>query len=305
MQAGVQPVITEYQMPQQLLQRAVVAQKTNHLLAGWPAGERQAMEADLEPVELRQGTVLFQAGSTLQHVYFPTTVIVSLVSAMQDGASAEVAMVGNEGLVGVCAFMGGGGALSDAVVQTTGYGWRMRASAFARHSSACAAVMLPLLRYTQALFTQLAQTSACHRHHSLDQQLCCWLLQHQDRHDGNDLLVTHERMAAMLGVRRETVTAGALKLQQAGLISYTRGCVSVLDRKGLQARSCECYAVVSKAFSRLLESHREGKPALHLATPHRPATAHANTAGYPSAHAGNYTSHHTAPWGAPLRHSNA
>lgn len=225
--------------------------KTSQLLDALPSTEWERLHPDLQHVDLEQGRMLHQAGSALQHVYFPTTAIVSLVSGMQDGASAEVAVVGYEGMVGISAFMGGGSPLGSAVVQTAGHGWRMRASDLARHAARSEAVMLPLLRYTQALFTQLAQTSACNRHHSLDQKLCCWLLSHRDRHLSQDLRVTHEHMAGMLGVRRETVTAGALKLQQAGLIRYARGCVSILDCIGLEARSCECYAVVKSAYDRL------------------------------------------------------
>ena len=225
--------------------------KTSQLLDALPANEWERMHPDLQHVDLEQGQTLHEAGRALQHVYFPTTALVSLVSGMQDGASAEVAVVGHEGMVGVGAFMGGGASQSSAVVQTSGYGWRMRATDLGNHAARSEAVMLPLLRYTQALFAQLAQTSACHRHHSLDQQLCCWLLKHRDRQLSQDLRVTHEHMAGLLGVRRETVTAGALKLQQAGLIRYVRGCVSLLDCIGLEARSCECYSVVKSAYDRL------------------------------------------------------
>lgn len=248
--------------------------KTSQLLAALPMGEWQRAEPDLDYVELSQGKMLYEAGTILQNVYFPTTAIVSLVSGMQDGASAEVAVVGNEGVVGVCAFMGGGPSLSGALVQTGGHAWRMRAAHLAGHAARSEAVMLPLLRYTQALFAQLAQTSACHRHHSLDQQLCRWLLLHDDRHAGDDMRVTHERMAGMLGVRRETVTAGAMKLQQAGLIRYSRGCISILDRAGLQARSCECYGVVKSAYDRL--SAQAPAPPLHIEARQRlwPVPAH-------------------------------
>ncbi len=227
--------------------------KTSQLLDALPPQELDRLHLNLDAVSLEQGQTLHEAGAPVQHVYFPTTAIVSLVSGMRDGASAEVAVVGNEGVVGVSAFMGGGHALSNAVVQTAGYALRMKASDLAHHAARSEAVMVPLLRYTLALFAQLAQTSACHRHHSLDQKLCCWLLQHRDRQFSQDLHVTHEHMAGMLGVRRETVTAGALKLQQAGLISYVRGCVSLLDCEGLEARSCECYAVVKLAYDRLRE----------------------------------------------------
>jgi CRP-like cAMP-binding protein len=223
----------------------------NHLLAQLGDQAWHHFEADLALVDLAQGRTLQEAGATLHHVYFPTTAVVSLVSAMQDGGSTEVAVVGNEGMVGVCACMGGDTALSGGVVQTAGQAWRMRAPVLAGHAARHAAVMAPLLRYAQALFVQLAQTSACHRRHTFHQQLCCWLLQHQDHQPGNDLLVTQERIAELLGVRRETVTAGALRLQKLGLISYTRGHIVILDRHGLEGQSCECHAVVKLAYDKL------------------------------------------------------
>ncbi len=237
----------------------------NQLLATLPSDTWRHIEPDLEHVELAQGRTLQEAGAASQHVYFPTTAVVSLVLGMRDGGSAEVAVVGNEGMVGVCALMGGGDALSGGVVQTAGHGWRMRASALVRHAALHEAAMLPFLRYTQALFVQLAQTSACHRHHSFHQQLCRWLLLHQDRHLGNDMLVTHERIAVLLGVRRETVTASALKLQRSGLIRYARGHIAILDRGGLEAHSCECYAVVKSAYDKL----RGGVPPAVPATVYR------------------------------------
>jgi CRP-like cAMP-binding protein len=235
--------------------------KTSQLLDAMPPAEWECLYPDLEHVELAQGQLLHEAGAALKHVYFPTTAMVSLVSGMQDGASAEVAVVGHEGVVDVSAFMGGGAALSSAVVQTAGCSWRMSAADLARHAARSEAVLLPMLRYTMVLFAQLAQTSACHRHHSLDQKLCCWLLQHRDRELNQDLRVTHEHMAGMLGVRRETVTSAALKLQQAGLIRYVRGCVSLLDCTGLEARSCECYAVVKSAYDRLRLDSQGSLPA--------------------------------------------
>lgn len=223
----------------------------NQLLAALAPAERQRLQAELEWVALPQGAMLYEAGAALRHVHFPSDAIVSLVSSMRDGAAAEVAVVGNEGVVGVCAFMGGGRALSGAVVQRAGHGWRMSAAAIARHAERSAAVMQPLLRYTQALFAHMAQTSACNRHHALEQQLCRWLLLHHDRCSGNEVIVTQERIAGMLGVRREGVTGGALKLQKAGLIRYGRGRIAILDRDGLEERSCECYAVVRRAYDRL------------------------------------------------------
>lgn len=223
----------------------------NLLLDTLPSDAWQHVELDLELVDLAQGCTLQEAGAALQYVYFPTSAVVSLVLGMRDGGSAEVAVVGNEGMVGVCALMGGVAALSGGVVQTAGQCMRMRALVLARHAARHEAVMLPFLRYTQALFVQLAQTSACHLHHSIDQRLCRWLLAHQDRHPGNDLMVTHERIADLLGVRRETVTGSALKLQRRGLICYARGHITILDRGGLKDHSCECYAVVRSVYNKL------------------------------------------------------
>jgi len=223
----------------------------NRVLAALPAAEWRLIEPHLEWVELPLRAMLYEAGIVLQHVYFPATAIVSLVSSMMDGASAEVAVVGNEGVVGVCAFMGGGRALSGAVVQSAGHAFRMTAKSIACHAWQSESVMQQLLRYTQALFTHMAQTSACNRHHALDQKLCRWLLLNLDRRDGNEMIVTQEQIAGMLGVRREGVTGSALKLQKAGLIQYHRGRMSVLDRAGLEARSCECYSVVRQAYDRL------------------------------------------------------
>ena len=223
----------------------------NQVLAALPAAEWRLIEPHLERVELPQGAMLYEPGVVLRHVYFPVTAIVSLVSSMKDGASAEVAVVGNEGVVGVYAFMGGGRALSGAVVQSAGCALRMTADAIACHARQSESVMQQLLRYTQALFTHMAQTSACNRHHAVDQMLCRWLLLSLDRRDGNEMIVTQEQIASMLGVRREGVTCSALKLQKAGLIEYHRGRMSVLDRAGLEARSCECYSVVRQAYDRL------------------------------------------------------
>lgn len=227
------------------------ARAENQLLAALPRAEWQLLEPHLQRVELLPGAMLHDAGDVQAHVYFPATAVVSLVSSMRDGASAEVAVVGNEGVVGVCAFMGGGPAHSGAVVQGAGHAWRMSARSIAAHASHSEALMQPLLRYTQALFTQMAQTSACNRHHGLEQQLCRWLLLNLDRRNGNELAMTHERIAGLLGVRREGITCGAIKLQKAGLISYARGRIAILDRCGLEARSCECYAVVSQAYGRV------------------------------------------------------
>lgn len=198
------------------------------------------------------GKVMYEAGATLTHVYFPTTSIVSLLYVMENGASGEIAVVGNEGIVGVSLFMGGESTPSRGVVQSAGKGYRLSAQEMKDEFNKAGAVLHLLLRYTQALITQMAQTAVCNRHHSLDQQLCRWLLLSLDRLQGNELVMTQELIANMLGVRREGVTEGAIKLQQAGLIRYVRGRITVLDRAGLEKRSCECYAVVKKEYDRLL-----------------------------------------------------
>jgi CRP-like cAMP-binding protein len=198
------------------------------------------------------GQVLYESGRTLSHVYFPTTAIVSLLYVMENGASAEIAVVGNEGVVGVSLFMGGESTTSRAVVQSAGHGFRLKAQIMKDEFNRASPVLHLMLRYTQALITQMAQTAVCNRHHSLDQQLCRSLLLSLDRLQGNELLMTQELIANMLGVRREGVTGGALKLQNLGLIRYSRGRISVLDRLGLEKRTCECYAVVKREYDRLL-----------------------------------------------------
>ncbi len=224
----------------------------NKLLLSLPAPEMQRWESLLEPVELSLGQVLYESGRTLSHVYFPTTAIVSLLYVLENGGSAEIAVVGNEGVVGIALFMGGESTPSRAVVQSRGTGLRLRAKAVKDEFSRAGPVMHVLLRYTQALITQMAQTAVCNRHHSLDQQLCRWLLLSLDRLDGPELIMTQELIANMLGVRREGVTEAALKLQSAGLIRYARGHITVLDRVGLEKRTCECYAVVKREYDRLL-----------------------------------------------------
>ena len=198
------------------------------------------------------GQVLYESGRQMSHVYFPATAIVSLLYVMEDGSSAEIAVVGNEGLVGISLFMGGETTPSRAVVQSAGEGWRLRARTVKEEFERPGPVMHLMLRYTQALITQMAQTAVCNRHHSLDQQLCRWLLLSLDRLHGNELVMTQELIANMLGVRREGVTEAALKLQRRGLIRYARGHITVLDRPGLEASTCECYAVVKKEYDRLL-----------------------------------------------------
>jgi CRP-like cAMP-binding protein len=224
----------------------------NHLLAALPHAESQRWLPLLESVDLPLGQVLYESGITLSHVYFPTTAIVSLLYVMENGASAEIAVVGNEGIVGISLFMGGESTSSRAVVQSAGKGFRLKAQLMKEEFNRAGPVLHLLLRYTQALITQMSQTAVCNRHHSLDQQLCRWLLLSLDRLEGNQLMMTQELIANMLGVRREGVTEGALKLQHAGLIQYARGHITVLDRAGLEKRSCECYAVVKKEYDRLL-----------------------------------------------------
>jgi CRP-like cAMP-binding protein len=201
---------------------------------------------------LQLGEALYESGSRMRHVFFPTTSIVSLLYVMEDGASAEIAIVGNEGIVGVSLFMGGETTPSRAVVQSAGHAYRLKGQTLKEEFYRAGPMQRLLLRYTQALLTQMAQTAVCNRHHSLDQQLCRWLLLSLDRLRSNELIMTQELIANMLGVRREGVTEAAGNLQRAGLIEYSRGRITVLDRPGLEARSCECYGVVRKEFERLL-----------------------------------------------------
>ena len=226
--------------------------KKNHLLGALPPAEAQRWMPLLESVELPLGHVLYESGVALTHVYFPTTAIVSLLYVMENGASAEIAVVGNEGIVGISLFMGGESTPSRAVVQSAGKGFRLKAQLMMQEFNQAGPVLHLLLRYTQALITQMSQTAVCNRHHSLDQQLCRWLLLSLDRLEGNQLVMTQELIANMLGVRREGVTEAAVKLQHAGLIQYARGHITVLDRAGLEKRSCECYGVVKKEDDRLL-----------------------------------------------------
>ena len=226
--------------------------RKNHLLAALPAAEWQRWLPQLESVEMPLGQVLYESGSNIKHVYFPTTSIVSLLYVMENGASAEIAVVGNEGIVGISLFMGGESTPSRAVVQSAGHGFRLDAQTMKDEFNRAGPVLHLLLRYTQALITQMSQTAVCNRHHSLDQQLCRWLLLSLDRLQGTDLVMTQELIANMLGVRREGVTEAAHTLQQVGLIRYARGHITVLDRKGLEERVCECYGVVKKEYDRLL-----------------------------------------------------
>jgi CRP-like cAMP-binding protein len=226
--------------------------RINHLLAALPTQEWERWRPQLEFVDMPLGQVVYESGATLSHVYFPTTAIVSLLYVLESGASAEIAIVGNEGLVGVSLFMGGESTPSRAVVQSAGQGFRLEASLMKREFDRAGPVLHLLLRYTQALITQMSQTAVCNRHHTLDQQLCRWLLLSLDRLQGTELVMTQELISNMLGVRRESVTEAATKLQYAGLIQYARGRITVVDRPGLEARVCECYAVVKNEYDRLL-----------------------------------------------------
>jgi len=224
----------------------------NHLLDALPAADYDRLAPHLELVPMRLGDVLYESGAKLRYVYFPTTCIVSLLYVMEDGASAEIAIVGNEGILGISLFMGGDSTPSRAVVQSAGHAFRLRAELLKDEFGRFGPTMHLLLRYTQALITQMAQTAVCNRHHSVDQQLCRWLLLSLDRLQSNTLAMTQELIANMLGVRREGVTEAAGKLQDAGLINYRRGAITVVDRAGLEAKVCECYQVVRTEFDRLL-----------------------------------------------------
>jgi CRP-like cAMP-binding protein len=217
-----------------------------------PAADFARLVPHLKLVPLTLGEVLYESGIVLRHVYFPVDSIVSLLYVMADGASAEIAVVGNEGLIGVSLFMGGETTPSRAVVQSAGHAYRLTGMMLKEEFTKAGAMQHLLLRYTQALITQMAQTAVCNRHHSLDQQLCRWLLLSLDRLTSNQLVMTQELIANMLGVRREGVTEAAGRLQSAGLISYSRGHITVLDRPALEARTCECYAVVKQECDRLL-----------------------------------------------------
>lgn len=226
--------------------------RENHLLAALDDGELHHWLPHLELVDLPLGLALYESGRHVTHVHFPTNAIVSLLYVLEDGNSAEIAVVGNEGLVGISVFLGGNSTPSRAVVQSAGHGYRLNARILEEAFNRDGPVMHLMLRYTQALITQMAQTAVCNRHHTLDKQLCRWLLLSLDRLRGNELVMTQELIANMLGVRREGVTEAALKLQAAGLIRYVRGHITVLDRPGLERRTCECYAVVKSEYERLL-----------------------------------------------------
>jgi CRP-like cAMP-binding protein len=223
----------------------------NHILAALPTEEFEALAACLELVAMPLGQMLYEPGSPQRYAYFPTTAIVSLQYVTETGASAETAGVGNEGVVGVSIFMGGDTTSSSAVVQTAGHGYRMERSHLKQEFARAGLLQNLLLRYTQALMTQMAQTAACNRHHTVEQQLCRWLLQTMDRLPDRELVMTQELVASMLGVRRESVTETAGQLQTAGYIRYRRGHIAVLNRAGLERHACECYGVVKKELERL------------------------------------------------------
>jgi CRP-like cAMP-binding protein len=232
----------------------------NHLLAALPTAEFERLAAHLELVAMPLGEVLYEPGGQLRYAYFPTTSIVSLHYVMESGASAESAGVGNEGVVGISLFMGGNTTPSSAVVQTAGHAYRLEDRFLKQEFNRVGLVQRLLLRYTQALITQVTQTAVCNRHHSVEQQLCRWLLSTLDRLPSRELVMTQELVASMLGVRREGITAAAGNLQRAGLIRYRRGHIAVLERSGLETCVCECYAVVRKELSRLLSDvqYRQG-----------------------------------------------
>ncbi|MFN0317607.1 MAG: Crp/Fnr family transcriptional regulator [Burkholderiales bacterium] len=230
----------------------------NRLLAALPTAEFNRLAPHLELVPMPLGEALYESGGRLQHVYFPANSIVSLLYVMEDGASAEIAVVGHEGILGIALFMGGETTPSRAVVQSAGYGFRLSAQILKEEFNRGGVIMHLLLRYTQALITQMAQTAACNRHHSVEQQLCRWLLLSLDRLPSDELAMTQELIANMLGVRREGVTEAARKLQNAGLIRYSRGRITVLDRRRLEQAVCECYTVVKKEFDRLLSDPVSG-----------------------------------------------
>ena len=224
----------------------------NHLLAALPAAELERLSAHLELVPMKLGDMLYEPGGQLHHAFFPTTSIISLHYVMATGASAEAAGVGNEGMLGVSLFMGGDTTSSSAVVQTAGHAYRLERHLLKQEFDRAGIMQRLLLRYTQALMTQMSQTAVCNRHHSVEQQLCRWLLLTLERIPTGELVMTQELVASMLGVRREGITEAAGRLQQAEIIRYRRGHIAVIDRVGLEAHVCECYAVVKKEFDRLL-----------------------------------------------------
>lgn len=228
--------------------------RQNHLLDALLQSEYEHLFPHLEYVELKFGDILYESGERLNYVYFPLDCIISMLYVLENGASAEIAVIGNEGIVGISVFMGGETATSRAVVQSDGYGYRIKAQLLKNEFNRAGPVMRLLLRYTQALIAQMTQTAVCNRHHSIDQQLCRWLLLSFDRLNSNEIMITQSIIANMLGVRREGVAEAAAKLQRAGVIQYSRGHIQVLDRHGLESRVCECYYVVKTEFERLVPS---------------------------------------------------
>ena len=227
--------------------------KQNHLLAMLPEETFERISPHLELFNMPLGEVLCESGGQLQHVYFPTSAIISLHYVMEDGASSEIAGVGNEGVLGVALFLGGNSTPSRATIQTAGYGYRLKARLMVEEFNRGGPLQRLMMRYTQALVTQISQTAVCNRHHSVEQQLCRWLLSTLDRLPSNELTMTQELIASMLGVRREGITETAGNLQRAGMISYRRGHITVLDRSGLESSTCECYGVVKKEYQRLFK----------------------------------------------------
>ncbi|MBC7786975.1 MAG: Crp/Fnr family transcriptional regulator [Methylophilaceae bacterium] len=250
------------------LPRETLGTRQNHLLASLPYSELSLWEHELELVDLKLGQILCEPGIKHTHVIFPTTAIVSLLYMTQEGTSSEIAVVGNDGVVGVSVFMGGNETPNQAMVQSAGQGYRLRTQAAKNAVNRDGPLLQMLLRYTQAMITQISQTAVCNRHHSIDQQLCRRLLVGLDRLPADDLVMTQELLASLLGVRRESVTTAALKLQEAGVIHYSRGHITVLNRKSLEYRCCECYAMVKKEQNRLM-------PAVHqyLPSSYRSASA--------------------------------
>lgn len=226
--------------------------RRNQLLSALWECASQDWKQQLEPVDMPLGQVLYEAGATVNHVYFPTTSIVSLMYVLENGATAETAVVGFEGVVGVSLFMGGDSSPCGATVRSAGRGFRLKASTLMTEFHHCGPMQHLMLRFAQAMITQMQQTLVCNRHHSVDQQLCRWLLLSLDRLSGNEVVMTQEQISNILGVRREGITAAALSLQKAGLIEYSRGRIAVLDRTGLEERTCECYAVVKAEYDQLL-----------------------------------------------------
>jgi CRP-like cAMP-binding protein len=244
--------------------------RRNKLLAVLPDNEWERVHRNLKPELMSLGESVYESGAHIDHVYFPTTSIISLLYVMADGASAEIAVVGNEGVVGVALFMGGESTPSRAVVQSEGWAYRLKGKLLQAEFERGREMQHLLLRYTQTLITQMAQTAVCNRHHSIDQQLCRWLLLSLDRLESDELTMTQELIANMLGVRREGVTEAAGKLQGAGLINYSRGRIAVVDRAGIEARCCECYAVVKRESDRLLPTAMQSESTV---TGSRPAPA--------------------------------